>query len=147
MNIKDNIRKRQGILILQWNDEKPNLYHNLVVNTGLRKIGDILDETETTNLSLTKFGAGSGSAIVAHVDSVLETEIAKISGQSTGFPTRNGDVVQNAWQVGALEIVGTWREVGLFFADDVMWAHINVAERAKANGDVVSIWYYVDMVN
>lgn len=147
MKLKDNIRKLQGILILQWNKERKKTYHNLVVDIGLRKIGDILDETETSNLSLTKFGAGSGSTTVAYADTTLETEIAKISGQNTGYPTRDGDIVQNAWQVGASEIVGTWREVGLFFADDVMWAHINVAERAKANGDVVSVWYYVDMVN
>ena len=147
MNLTDKIRKVKGILLLKWNDEYPVIYKNLVMNAGLRKIGDILDETETSNLSFTKFGAGSGSTTVAYTDTALETEIGKISGQSTGFPTRDGDIVQNAWQVGASEIVGTWREVAIFFADDVIWAHINVAERAKANGDVLSVWYYVDMVN
>ena len=147
MKIKDNIRRPQGILILRWNDEYPVIYKNLVVNAGLRKIGDILDETETSNLSFTKFGAGSGSTTVAYTDTALETEIGKISGQSTGFPTRDGDIVQNAWQVGSSELVGTWKEVAVFFADNIIWCHINVAERAKANGDVVSVWYYVDMVN
>ena len=76
-----------------------------------------------------------------------QTEIAKISGQSTGYPTRDVDTLKNAWQVGAAEIVGTWREVGFFFGDDDLFSHISVAERAKENGDVVSIWYYVDLVN
>ena len=147
MKLTEKIRKVKGVLILRWNDEYPVIYKNLVMNAGLRKIGDILDETETSNLSFTKFGAGSGSTTVAYTDTALETEIGKISGQSTGFPTRDGDIVQNAWQVGSSELVGTWREVAIFFADDVIWCHINVAERAKANGDVLSVWYYVDLVN
>lgn len=147
MNLKEKIRIVKGILVLRWNDEYPVIYKNLVMNAGLRKIGDILDETETSNLSFTKFGAGSGSTTVAYTDTALETEIGKISGQSTGYPDRVDDVVQNAWQVGSSELVGTWREVGIFFADNILWAHINVAERVKANGDVVSIWYFVDMVN
>ena len=147
MKTKDRYRRPKGILILQWNDEKTRIYRNKVVNVGLRKIGDILAGVEATNLILPKFGAGSGSTTVEYTDTALETEIGKISGQSTGYPTRDGDVVQNAWQVGSSELVGTWREVGIFFADNIMWAHINVAERIKADGDVVSVWYYVDMVN
>lgn len=147
MELKDKIRRMQGFLILRWNKEIPVMYKNLVMNAGLRKIGDILDGTETSNLSFTKFGAGSGSTSVAYTDTALETEIGKISGQSTGYPTRDGDILQNSFQVGSAELVGTWREVALFFADDVIWCHINVAERAKASGDIVSIWYYVDLIN
>ena len=147
MNLKEKIRIVKGILVLRWNDEYPVIYKNLVMNAGLRKIGDILDETETSNLSFTKFGAGSGSTTVAYTDTALETEIGKISGQSTGFPIRDGDILQNAWQVGSGELIGTWREVSVFFADNIMWCHINVAERAKASGDVVSIWYYCDLIN
>ena len=147
MNLKEKIRIVKGILVLRWNDEYPVIYKNLVMNAGLRKIGDILDETETSNLSFTKFGAGSGSTTVAYTDTALETEIGKISGQSTGFPTRDGDILQNAWQVGSGELVGTWRECAVFFADDVIWCHINLSERVKASGDIVSVWYYVDLIS
>ena len=151
MKYRDKLRQPRGFLILQWNDELPRRYDNLVVDAGLQHIGDIMDGSDTTNLTLTKFGTGEGSTTVAKTDTILETEIGKITGQSTGYPIRDGDVLKNAFQVGKTKLGGTWREVGLFFGDDTMWCHINVEEREKSDdpdtGDVVSVWYYCDLVN
>lgn len=142
-----DVRRPQGYLILQWNNEKPVLYSNLVVDVGLRKFRDILAGSETTNLKITKFGAGSNGTAVAKTDTGLGTEIGKITGQLTGYPKADGDLVQNAFQIGASEIIGTWREVGLFFNDNVMLSHANVTERAKTGTDIVSVFWYLDMVN
>jgi hypothetical protein len=146
MDLEEQYKRPEGILVLIWNDERPEIYHNLIVDAGLLKLGDILAGAETMNLTLPKFGAGSGSGKVAYTDTKLETAIGKISGQSAGYPVRDGNILKNAWQVGTTQLKGTWREVGIFFADNVMWSHVNVAEREKTGEDVVSVWYFVSLI-
>ena len=149
--MNDRLRRPKGYLIVQWNDEPFRVYRNLVVDVGLLHLGDIMDGTDAINLTLTKLGAGSGSTAVAKTDTALETEIGKIIGQSIGYPIRDGDVLKNAFQVGKTELGGTWRELALFFDNNDMWCRVNVEEREKSDnpstGDVVSVWYYCDLVN
>jgi|GEM_PF-1604875 len=138
--MNEKLKRPAGILVLQWNDEPVVAYRNLVVDVGLRKLA-------SSALVLTQFGAGSGTTQPDYTDVELEDEIGKITGQSGGYPTLVGDILQNAFLVDTDELNGTWHEVGLFYEDDTLFARVLVTEREKSSADQVAVWYYVDLVN
>ncbi|MDY6966103.1 MAG: hypothetical protein SVM80_09090 [Halobacteriota archaeon] len=159
MKISDTMKRPRGIFHICANPERVyssleeaigageeiESVENKIVNAGMQQIGDILAGVETTNITLTQFGVGSGSTTSAYTDTSLETEIGKVTGQITGYPYRTSNVVYNSWVVDDGFLEGTWREVGTFFGDDVMFCHINVTERAKSSGDILQVWYEYDV--
>ena len=145
MRIRDRMRI-SGFFVLSWNGDI-EIYPNVVVDDGLKRVGDILIGAETSNVTLTKFGAGSGTTNVSYTDSALEGELGKVSPQVTNYPRRKDTVIENAWVVGTSDLNGSWGNIGVFFDDNTMFAHANVTPRLKNSSDQVSVWYFIDLIN
>lgn len=121
-------------------------FGNIVVNIGLQHIGDVMAGVDSTNLTLTKFGAGNASVIVNSSDLGNASEIGKMTGQVSGYPRRNGNVVENSYLVDYSELVGTWREGAIYFENNSCFSHFSLNEREKNSSEQVQIFYYVNFV-
>ena len=145
--MKDRMREIKGYFVIKWNDEDPEVYPNVVVNDGLKHIGDILVGADSTYLELTHFGVGTGSTNVSYTDTELEGEIGKISPQVTSYPRRNGNTIENSWLAGTSDLNGSWHNIGVFFGNNSMFAHANVTGREKTSSDQLQVWYFIDLIN
>lgn len=88
--------------------------HNLVVNTGLGHLLDLLDGTTGTPLALAKLALGTGTSASTSTMTVLESE---------GFRKNINQIKREELSIKTLtmlemsEAIGTWTEAGLFLSD------------------------------
>jgi hypothetical protein len=118
--LQENI-KAKGLVHFQLLDEHGNVKeeqsNNLVVNTGLRFIAESMLKTTTDSpASMTHMSVGSGTTNAAPTDTALESQLARVTLDSSASVTTNvtNDAVQYVATFAAGTGTGAVTEAGIF---------------------------------